>query len=109
MDNEINWDLIARFLNDEVSEQERKEIEENIKTNSEYREILEYAPDGMVTLRLVSRKLIVFDHLDPIIMGHENDPEYYGAAGLSFDGYKLKKGLWRFVSDIDIRKLKQLL
>lgn len=70
-----------------------------------YREVLEYSAEGMISLRLRTKKLIVFDHIDPFAMGHENDPESFG-AGLSFDGYSFRKGNWEFVSDIDVRNLK---
>ncbi|MBL7111312.1 MAG: FecR domain-containing protein [Bacteroidales bacterium] len=41
MENGTNWELIAKFLNQEASEQESQEVEERIKTNPEYREIIE--------------------------------------------------------------------
>jgi len=37
----MNWELIAKFLNQEATEQERQEIEERIKTDSEYQKIIE--------------------------------------------------------------------
>jgi len=74
-------------------------------SKKKYREVLEYSADGMISLRLRTKKLIVFDHVDPFAMGHENDPESFG-AGLSFDGYSFRKGNWEFVSDIDVRNLK---
>lgn len=70
-----------------------------------YREVLEYSAEGMISLRISSRKLIVFDHIDTFTRGHENTTESYG-AGLSIDGYTYKKGNWVFVTDIDIRNLK---
>ncbi len=70
-----------------------------------YREVLEYSAEGMVSLQFSSRKLIVFDNIDAIAMGHENTAESYG-AGLTIDGYKFKKGNWVFVSDLDIRNIK---
>jgi transmembrane sensor len=41
MENGTNWELIAKFLNQEASEQERQEIEERIKSDPEYKEIIE--------------------------------------------------------------------
>jgi len=70
-----------------------------------YREVLEYSADGMISLRLRTKKLIVFDHINPLALGHENDPESFG-AGLSFDGYSFRKGNWEFKSNIDVRNLK---
>ncbi len=66
------------------------------------REVLEYAADGVVTLRLHNKKTIVFDHLVPISSGQEDNPEYYGTE-FSFDAYKLKKGLWRFAKNVEVK------
>lgn len=70
------------------------------------REVLEYSSEGVVSLRFNSSKLIVFDHLEVYSAGHENNPDSYG-AGLSFDGYKLNKGNWEFVSDIDAKNVRK--
>jgi len=70
------------------------------------REIMEYSPEGIFSLRLENSKLIVFDQLATILSGHGNGTELSG-AGNSFDGYVLKKGLWRFISDIDLRNKKK--
>ncbi|MBP5709195.1 MAG: hypothetical protein J6W61_05470 [Bacteroidales bacterium] len=69
------------------------------------REVLEYSSDGMVTLRFLSRKTIVFDHLASYSTGHTMDADGYGAA-LSFDAYQLEKGSWRFISNVDVRNTK---
>ena len=66
------------------------------------REVLEYSAEGVVTLRFHDKKTIIFDHLVPISRGQQNNPENYGAE-FSFDAYILKKGLWRFVKNVDIR------
>ncbi len=71
-----------------------------------FREVLEYSADGVVSLRLNSKKLIVFDHLTSFSTGHENNSQTYGADGQSFDGYVFKKGIWKFISDIDVRNFK---
>jgi len=76
--------------------------EEEVK----FREVLEYSPEGIVTLRLNTRKLIVFDRLETITTGHGDGMEQYGAAGLTLDGYKFKSGMWRFISEVDIRNVK---
>lgn len=77
----------------------------NKEQGSKFRELLEYAPDGVVTLRIKSRKLIVFDQLASVATGHGNGSEQFG-AGLYFDGYVLKRGVWRFVTDVDVRNEK---
>ncbi|MBP5589499.1 MAG: hypothetical protein J6X26_03095, partial [Bacteroidales bacterium] len=69
------------------------------------REVLEYSSDGMVTLRFLSRKVIVFDHLTSYATGHTMETDGYGAA-LSFDAYQLEKGFWRFISNVDVRNTK---
>jgi hypothetical protein len=69
------------------------------------REVIEYSPEGVITLRIESKKEIIFDHIVPYSAGHEEEAENYG-AGLSFDGYILKKGIWRFVSNIDVKNRK---
>lgn len=73
---------------------------------TKFREILEYAADGLVSLRPGNKKLIIFDHLDTFSTGHGNNSLSYGAAGLSFDGYIFKNGKWEFVSDLDVRNIK---
>lgn len=66
------------------------------------REVLEYSAEGIVTLRFHNKKTIIFDHLVPISRGQQNNPENYGAE-FSFDAYILKKGLWRFVKNVDVK------
>lgn len=72
-----------------------------------FREVLEYSPEGVVSLRLHNRRLIIFDQLAVVKNSNDNGMEQYGASGLTFDGYKLKNGTWRFVPDIDIRNVNQ--
>lgn len=70
------------------------------------REVIDYSPEGIVTLRLESKKMIVFDQLSKISTGHGDGSEMSG-AGISFDGYVFKKGYWRFVPDIDVKNKKK--
>jgi len=72
---------------------------------TKFREVIEYSSEGVVTLRLDSKRKIVFDHLAPITSVYDNFSENFG-AGLSFDGYVLKKGMWRFVSNVDVKNKK---
>ncbi len=69
------------------------------------REVLEYSSEGVVTLRIQSKKLVVFDHLDSFSAGHGNGPESIG-AGLFFDGYILKNGVWNYASNIEVKNRK---
>lgn len=71
-----------------------------------FREVLEYSPEGMVSLRMENRKMIVFVQLTTITTGNGESPEFSG-AGNSFSGYVLKKGIWRFVPDVDVRNKKR--
>ena len=66
------------------------------------RVVLEYSADGVMTLRFNDKKTIIFDHLAPVNKGQGNNPEYYGTE-FSFDAYKLKKGLWRFVKNVEVK------
>ena len=69
------------------------------------RVIIEYFSEGVITLRMLSAKCVVFDHLASISDDQKSDPEYMGSE-YSFDGYTLKKGLWRFVTKVDARNKK---
>ena len=70
------------------------------------REVIEYSPEGIVTLRIENSKTIVFDQLVTITTGHGDGSEL-SAAGISFNGYVLNKGIWRFVSGIDVKNKKK--
>ena len=70
------------------------------------REVLEYSPEGVVTLRMENRNLIVFDRLTTLASGHGTGSEFSG-AGITFDGYIFKRGSWRFVSDVDVKNKKK--
>ena len=66
------------------------------------RVVLEYSADGVMTLRFNDKKTIIFDRLAPVNKGQGINPEYYGTE-FSFDAYKLKKGLWRFVKNVEVK------
>jgi hypothetical protein len=69
----------------------------------QFREVIEYSPESVVTLRFSSPKLIVFDQLGTFSSGDEYGSPSMGADGISFDGYIFKKGEWLFASGIDAR------
>lgn len=69
------------------------------------REVIEYSSEGLVSLRIHSKKLVVFDHLDSFSNKNGNNPLDLG-AGLYFDGYMLKKGVWNYVSNIEVKNRK---
>ena len=45
-----------------------------------------------MTLRIHSKKMIVFDHLASLSDGQNENPEYTG-AGFTYDAFVLKKGV----------------
>ena len=67
------------------------------------REIFEYSADGVVTLRLEGKKLIVFNHIAEFSTGHGDSQGGLG-ADFSFDGYRFKKGFWNYVENIDLKQ-----
>ncbi|NLA48769.1 MAG: hypothetical protein GX876_04825 [Bacteroidales bacterium] len=70
------------------------------------REVLEYSPEGIVSLRMEDNKTVVFDQPVTVKTGHGDGYEL-SAAGISFSGYVLQKGNWKFVSDIDVKNRKK--
>jgi len=73
---------------------------------TKYREVLEYSAGAVVSLKFVSDKSIVFDHLVPVSPASKDNREYYG-PDFSYDAYYLEKGVWKFKSDIDARNRKK--
>jgi len=71
-----------------------------------FREVLEYSSEAVVSLKFVSDKSIVFDHLVPVSPEMKDSREYYG-PDFSYDAYNLEKGVWRFKSNVDIRNRKK--
>jgi hypothetical protein len=71
-----------------------------------YREVLEYFSEGVMTLRLNSKKMIVFDHLVSFSGGQKDNHENYGAE-YTFDSYIYRKGLWQFTKNADVRNIKK--
>ena len=69
------------------------------------REVLEYSSEGVVSLRFNSGKSVVFDHLVSFSPDNKINREFFGAE-YSYDAYILKKGMWRFVSNYDIKNKK---
>lgn len=68
--------------------------------------ILEYSPEGIVSLRLETPKMIVFDNLTTVSTGHGDGSEL-SAAGITFDAFVLKRGTWKFISDADVKNKKK--
>jgi hypothetical protein len=73
---------------------------------TKYREVLEYSSEAVISLKFLTDKSIIFDHLVPVSPAFKGNKEYYG-PDFSYDAYNLEKGVWRFNSDIDIRNKKK--
>jgi hypothetical protein len=67
-----------------------------------FREVFEYQADGVMTLRFNDKKTIIFDNLAPISSGQKYDQGYYGTE-FSFNAYVLKKGLWNYEKNYEVR------
>lgn len=66
------------------------------------RVVFEFSATAVMSLRFVSEKSIVFDHLSPISPEYKDNRQFYG-PDFSFDSYDLENGLWKLKSNIDIR------
>ncbi len=72
---------------------------------TKYREVLEYSSEVVISLKFLSDKSIIFDHLVPVSPALKGKKEFYG-PDFSFDTYNLEKGIWKFKSDVDARNKK---
>jgi len=69
----------------------------------QHRLIYEFAPDVVMAMRYDPRfKMIVLDHLSPIEPVFEGNYKFY-APDFSYDGYRWKKGVWQYQSNVDVR------
>jgi hypothetical protein len=67
-----------------------------------YRDVFEYASNGMMSLRFRSDSSMVFDHLVSFSPNMKDDKQYFG-PDYSNDAYIFKDGLWRLTINIDAR------
>ena len=71
------------------------------------RVVFEYTRQSSMLLRYVpDQNLIVFDHLSPPDLKLKDHRETYG-PDLSYDGYKLKNGMWVYVENLDMRNVPE--
>jgi hypothetical protein len=70
--------------------------------NLKFRDVFEYASNGMMSLRFGSDSSIVFDHLVPFSPALKDDRQYYG-PDYSFDAYNFEDGFWRLTINVDAR------
>jgi hypothetical protein len=69
---------------------------------TKYREVLEYSSSAVISLKFLSDRSIVFDHLVPISPSFKGNKEHYG-PDFSYDAYNFEKGMWRLKLNIDAR------
>ncbi|MDO9580973.1 MAG: hypothetical protein Q7J06_10485 [Bacteroidales bacterium] len=67
-----------------------------------FRDVFEYASNGMMSLRFSSGKSVVFDHLVPFNPAMKGDRQYYG-PDYSYDAYYFENGLWKLTINVDAR------
>jgi hypothetical protein len=67
-----------------------------------FRDVFEYASNGMMSLRFRSDDSIVFDHLVPFSQELKDDRQYYG-PDYSYDAYYFENGLWKLTINVDAR------
>jgi len=72
---------------------------------TKYREVLEYNSEAVISLKFLTSKSIVFDHLVPVSPALKGNKEFYG-PDFSYDAYNQDKGVWKFKSSVDIRNKK---
>lgn len=73
------------------------------KGKKKYREVFEFTSEAVMLLRyLPKKKMFVFDHLSPASGMARGQYRYYG-PDFTYDGYRLKKGLWYYKSNLDLR------
>ena len=78
-------------------------FEGNGKTRK--RVVFEYTRQVSMLLKYVpDQNLIVYDHLSPPDPKLKNEHDTYG-PDLSYDGYKLKNGVWVHVENLDMRNI----
>lgn len=71
------------------------------------RVVFEFSARANMTLRYIPEtKTIVFDHLSPSRPDFEENYQFYG-PDFSFDGFKLDKGNWVYVRNLDLRNSKR--
>ncbi|WP_158994904.1 hypothetical protein [Mucilaginibacter sp. L196] len=74
-------------------------------TSKHKRIIFQYTRQASMLLRYVPEQdLIVFDHLSPPDDKSKKNPETFG-PDLSYDGYKLINGRWKYEDNLDMRNV----
>ena len=69
----------------------------------QHRVVFEYSGEVAMNLRYnPDLKMIVYDHLSPIEPELKGHPRFY-APDFTYDGYRFKRGLWEYQSEVDVR------
>lgn len=69
------------------------------------RTVFEYSSGAVMSLKFLSDKNIVFDHLAPPSASLKEQKESYG-PDFSYDSYTLEKGFWKLQTNVDVRNKK---
>jgi len=64
--------------------------------------VYRHSSETDMTLNFESDEVIVVDHLIPSSPAYDGKREYY-IPDLSYDAFKLKKGLWNYIEDYNAR------
>lgn len=73
------------------------------KNKKKWREVFEFTAEAVMLLRYEEKKkMFVFDHLSPASPSAKGQFRYYG-PDFTYDGYRFKKGLWYYKSNLDMR------
>jgi hypothetical protein len=70
---------------------------------TKFRSVFEFASTAVMSLRFNTDSSIVFDHLAPFSPEYKDNKQFYG-PDFSFDSYDLENGIWRFKTNVDVRK-----
>ncbi len=75
----------------------------NTPNGIQHRVVFEFSGEVAMSLRFnPDLEMIVYDHLSPIEPELAAHPRFY-APDFSYDGYKYKKGMWEYRTDLDVR------
>jgi hypothetical protein len=73
--------------------------------DDKFRVVIEYSSDAVISMKFLSDKSIVFDHLVPFSAKQAESRSQYGPE-YSYDGYNYEKGVWKFKPDVEVRNKK---
>jgi len=78
----------------------------NTGRSIQYRHILEYSVQAVISLRFRSAGSIVFDHLVPLPPSPGDERIYWG-PDYSYDEFTLKNGMWNLKINADVRNKRK--